>query len=188
MSDIIVNYRKDILGGTLEALRASNLGELVKPGARVSLKPNMVLARPPSEGATTHPEVAEALIIFLREKGVKDIEIIESAWVGDDTKRVYRVCGYDGLSEKYGVRLYDLKDDGIRKVRAGEYEFEVFKKATETDFLINIPVLKAHCQTRMTCCLKNLKGCISDREKRRFHTMGLHRPIAYLNSVIKTRF
>jgi len=37
----------------------------------------------------------------------------------------------------------------------------------------------------MTCALKNLKGCIPDFEKRRFHTMGLHRPIAYLNKIIK---
>ncbi|MDR0223409.1 MAG: DUF362 domain-containing protein [Oscillospiraceae bacterium] len=188
MGGIIVNHSGDVVKGTLEALAASPLGGLVKPGARVSVKPNMVLARPPSEGATTHPEIVEGIIIFLREKGVFDIEIIESAWVGDDTKRVYRVCGFDKLSEKYGARLYDLKDDKIRKVKAGNYTFEICEKALETDFLINVPVLKAHCQTRMTCCLKNLKGCISDREKRNFHAMGLHRPIAYLNAVIKTSF
>jgi hypothetical protein len=37
----------------------------------------------------------------------------------------------------------------------------------------------------MTCCLKNMKGCIPDSEKRRFHTMGLDKPIAALNTVIK---
>ena len=33
-----------------------------------------------------------------------------------------------------------------------------------------------------------MKGCISDREKRNFHTRGLHKPIAYLNKVIKQDF
>ncbi|MCL2697345.1 MAG: DUF362 domain-containing protein [Oscillospiraceae bacterium] len=188
MYDIIINYSKDILGGTLEALRASTLGSLVRHDTKVALKPNMVLAKPPSEGATTHSEVAEAIIIFLREQGVRSIEIIESAWIGDDTKRVYSVCGFDELSAKYGVTLHDLKDDKIRKVRAGEYSFEICEKALDTDFLINVPVLKAHCQTRLTCSLKNLKGCISDREKRNFHAMGLHKPIAYLNKAIKTHF
>jgi uncharacterized protein (DUF362 family) len=188
MSDIIINYNSDILVGTLEALRMSTLGRLVKPSMKVSLKPNMVLAKPPSEGATTHAEVVEGIIIFLREKGVQNIEIIESAWIGDDTKRVYKVCGYDRLSEKYGVKLHDLKDDKIRNVKIANYTFQICEKALDTDFLINVPVLKAHCQTRLTCNLKNLKGCISDREKRNFHTLGLHKPIAYLNKAIKTHF
>jgi len=188
MPDITINYSSDIIGGTLEALRESTLGGLLKPSINVALKPNMVLAKPPSEGATTHAEVVEGVIIFLKEQGVSSIDIIESAWIGDDTKRVYKVCGYEELSKKYGVKLHDLKDDKIRKVQIDEYNFEVCERALNTDFLINIPVLKAHCQTRLTCCLKNLKGCISDKEKRAFHTMGLHRPIAYLNRVIKTHF
>ena len=58
----------------------------------------------------------------------------------------------------------------------------------DADFLINIPVLKGHCQVRMTCALKNLKGCIPDSEKRRYHTQGLHEPIASLNSALKQHF
>jgi len=194
MSSIIVNYTEDFVNGTVEALKASNLSELLEKGAKrakdtcVSIKPNMVCSRKPSEGATTHPEVVEGIIVFLKEHGVNNIEIIESAWIGDDTKRVYRVCGFDELSRKYGVKLHDLKDDRIRKVKYSDYTFEICEKALNTDFLINVPVLKAHCQTTMTCNLKNLKGCISDREKRQFHNMGLHKPIAWLNKAIKTHF
>ena len=188
MSGITINYSEDILRGTIELLQASNLKGLVRPDMKISIKPNMVLAKPPSLGATTHSEVVEGIICVLKDLGASKIEIIESSWLGDDTKRAYKVCGYDSLSKKYNVPLFDLKDDAIRKINAGEYTFEVCAKAAETDFLINVPALKAHCQTNMTCCLKNLKGCISDREKRRFHTVGLHKPIAYLNKAIKTHF
>jgi len=51
--------------------------------------------------------------------------------------------------------------------------------------MINISVLKGHCQTYITCALKNIKGCITDKENRKFHTMGLHTPIAYLNKVLQ---
>ena len=34
----------------------------------------------------------------------------------------------------------------------------------------------------MTCALKNLKGCLPDREKRRFHALGLTKPIAALGA------
>jgi hypothetical protein len=36
--------------------------------------------------------------------------------------------------------------------------------------------------------MKNLKGCIPDREKRRFHSQGLHKPIAEINALIKTGY
>jgi hypothetical protein len=60
--------------------------------------------------------------------------------------------------------------------------------AMSLDFMINLPVLKGHCQTLVTCALKNNKGIIPNREKRRFHTLGLHKPIAHLNTVAKNDF
>ena len=181
---IYINYTKDIIKGTEEILEKANLKDLLKKDMKVSIKPNLVLASPAENGATTHPEVVEGIILYLRKFGIKDIEIIESSWVGDNTKRAFKVCGYEALSKKYQVPLYDLKDDQKVNLKG----MEIFKKAYDTDFLINVPVLKAHCQTNLTCCLKNLKGCISDKEKRKFHTMGLHRPIALLNTVLKPDF
>ena len=46
--------------------------------------------------------------------------------------------------------------------------------------MINVPVMKGHCQTKITCALKNMKGLLPNKEKRHFHAMGLHRPIAHL--------
>ena len=188
MADLIVDYPRDIISGVQDLLNAYGLKSRIHSGMKVSIKPNMVLASPPSSGATTHANVVEGLILYLKDFGIKDIEIIESSWIGDDTKRAYHVCGYDKLGKKYNIPLYDLKDDKIVKINTDEFTFEVFRKSIETDFLINVPVLKAHCQTKMTCCLKNMKGCISDREKRRFHAIGLHRPIAFLNKAVKTHF
>ena len=56
------------------------------------------------------------------------------------------------------------------------------------DFLINVPVMKGHCQTKITCALKNMKGLIPNTEKRHFHSMGLHKPIAHLNTGIHQDF
>ena len=36
--------------------------------------------------------------------------------------------------------------------------------------------------------MKNLKGCIPEKEMRRFHAMGLHKPIATLNALLKTGY
>ncbi|HKL58557.1 MAG TPA: DUF362 domain-containing protein, partial [Sphaerochaeta sp.] len=147
------------------------------------LKPNLVVAVKADSGATTHPEIAVAIIEHLQALGYMNISIVESAWVGDSTKEGFRVNGYDQISDRYGVPLIDVKDDQYVKKTVGKVTMEVSKTILETDFLINLPVLKGHCQTAMTCALKNMKGCISDRSKRLFHTLGLHNPIAALNAV-----
>jgi len=185
---IIINYGNDYVKNTIEVLKASDISAYLKPDMSVSIKPNLVLSRPASEGATTHPEVAEGIIIFLRDYGVKAIEIIESSWIGDKTIRAFKACGYEELSRKYDVPLICLKSDSFTTHKHSGLDISVCDKALNTDFLINVPVLKAHCQTRLTCCMKNLKGCIPDSEKRRFHTLGLHKPIAALNAVIKTGY
>jgi uncharacterized protein (DUF362 family) len=185
---IYVNYGTDIVKNTLEILQASDISTYLDKSMNIAIKPNLVLAAPASDGATTHPEVVEGIIIFLREYGIKNIEIIESSWIGDSTKRAYKVCGFEELSRKYGVPLFDLKDDSCTKKTHGDLSMSLCNRALNTDFLINVPVLKAHCQTRLTCNMKNLKGCIPDIEKRRFHTLGLHKPIAVLNKLMPTDY
>jgi hypothetical protein len=68
------------------------------------------------------------------------------------------------------------------------FAFQLTDVTKEYDFLINIPVLKGHCQTRITCALKNLKGLLPNPEKRRFHEKGLHHPIAHLAASVKQDF
>jgi len=185
---ITVSYGDDVLKTTADALAASDIGAHLDKRFAVAIKPNLVVARPASDGATTHPEVVEAIIRFLREFGVSQIKIIESSGVGNSTNRAFKTCGYEELSRKYGVSLVDITGGPCTKLRHGDYDIEVCDEALRTDFLINVPVLKAHCQTRLTCCMKNLKGCIPDREKRRFHSLGIHRPVAALNMLVKTGY
>jgi len=185
---IIVTYGNDITKNTVDTLAASDISSYLKAEHSVSIKPNLVVPCPASDGATTHPEVVEGIVLFLKEFGVKKIRIIESSWVGDCTKRAFKYCGYEDLSRKYDLPLIDLKDDRSKTYDSGGYKIAVCDEAMNTDFLINVPVLKAHCQTRLTCCMKNLKGCIPDAEKRRFHKLGIHKPVAALNALIKTGY
>ena len=187
-SKIYVAYNSDGFEGARRILEASGASELFKPGMRVALKPNLVLAKPASTGATTSPKVVAGAIEFLKDCGVTDITIMEGAWAGDSTERAWQVCGYRELEKKYGARLLDLKKDRSRIVSVAGMKIEVCVSPLEVDRLINLPVLKGHCQTVMTCALKNLKGCIPDSEKRRFHSIGLHRPIAALNLAIRPDF
>lgn len=183
--DIYVIYGTDYARMTHEILDRMQVLKKLKPDMKIGIKPNLVVAKQAGSGATTSPVIVEAVIRFLHDHGCSNIAIMEGSWVGDDTKRAYRVCGYQQLSSRYGVPLYDLKEDDYVVRRLGDLSLKVCKKPLAVDFLINIPVLKAHCQTLLTCALKNMKGCIPDVEKRRFHQLGLHKPIGYLSALLK---
>ena len=185
MSKIYQIYGQDAHDMTQKLLEASDAARLVPPGGSVALKPNLVIAGTPESGSTTHAGVLSGCISYFRDHGVKDISVIEGSWVGDETMRAMRRAGYDKVCEAYGVPFYDLKKDRTRPVRTAVGQIDVCCRALDADFLIDLPVLKGHCQTAMTCALKNCKGCLPDREKRRFHTEGLMRPIAALASALK---
>jgi uncharacterized protein (DUF362 family) len=151
----------------------------------IIVKPNLVVAKPATEGAVTHPEIVEGIIIFLKENNVSSITVAEGSWLGETTSRAFDRCGYSTLAKKYGIKLFDTKNDKVVKKTIGDLTLGVCETILNADFLINVPVLKGHCQTTMTCCLKNMKGCIPDSEKRRYHNIGLHKPIAALNTILK---
>ena len=170
---------------TMSLMEAAKVAELIPAGASVALKPNLVVAGTPDTGATTHAGVLSGCIEYLQGHGFEVISVIEGSWVGDDTGRAMRRCGYDQVCRKYNVPFYDLKRDKTRQVKTPLRSMEICQRALDAGFLINLPVLKGHCQTVMTCALKNCKGCIPDKEKRRFHTEGLTRPIAALAAALK---
>jgi len=168
-----------------------NLLEAIKPeeeidnNALIGIKPNLVLAKPSSSGATTTPEIVEGLIEYLKSKGRDNIVIMEGSWIGGRTSEAFKVCGYEALSKKYNVPLIDLQKDKHKEYKIDGMKINICDYVMKVDYLINIPVLKGHCQTNITCALKNMKGCIPNFEKRMFHVMGLHKPIAYLGKLIK---
>ena len=151
----------------------------------IGLKPNLVVSKKASSGATTHPNFVAGVIAFLQDKGYLNLQIVEGSWVGDSTERAFKVCGYETLSKKYKVPLVDLQKDESVLCQSSSGEYRICRTVLELDHLINMPVLKGHCQTRITCALKNLKGCIPDSEKRRYHREGLHQPIADLNEILR---
>lgn len=153
--------------------------------AKIGIKPNLVVAKPSTSGATTSPELVEGIIEYFQSRGYMNICILEGSWIGERTSRAFKACGYEDISKKYNVPLIDLQKDSYEECNVDGLKLNICSKMNDIDYLINVPVLKGHCQTNLTCALKNMKGCIPNSEKRRFHTMGLHKPIAYLSKAIK---
>lgn len=187
-NDLIITYGTNVAKMTKQVLEKADLASRIPANAKIGIKPNLVVAKPHDSGATTSPVMIGALIEYLQGNGFKDILVLEGSWVGDNTKRAFDISGIGQVAKEHGVSVFDIKDDTYEKVQAGPIEMEISKTVLGLDFLINMPVLKGHCQTMVTGAMKNLKGCMSDREKRHFHQLGLHKPIAYLNTILHPGF
>ena len=182
-------YGTDFKGMTKKLLEETELASLIgDKKARIGIKPNLVTASPAQFGATTHPEVVAGIVEYLQEKHFENITIVEGSWVGDRTSEAYRYCGYKELCEKYDVPFVDGQKQKWHSVDCAGMKLNIIDAVENIDFLINVPVLKGHCQTRITCALKNMKGLLPNTEKSRFHRMGLHKPIAHLQAGIHQDF
>ncbi len=191
-NEILKTFGTDYKDMTVRLLNEADLIKHIEAkkavDPRIAIKPNLVSPTPAFYGATTHPEVVEGIITYLKDAGYNNIVIMEGSWIGDPTSDAFEYCGYNTLAANYNVELIDMQKEKGVEIEAGEMTLKVCECVKDVDFMINVPVLKGHCQTKITCALKNMKGLIPNSEKRRFHTMGLHDPIAHLNYCIKQDF
>jgi uncharacterized protein (DUF362 family) len=162
---------------------------------RVLIKPNNCFRHRmmPPYGMVTTSKVIDGIMRLLLERGCRDISIGEGAIIGifDEldpyTKRGFKGTGIEKIARKYGAKLVDFNDGPFHELDLGGIKVKVSMASLDTDFLINVPVLKTHFQAKVSLGFKNLKGCLSKESKRRFHISNrLDTLICLLNEAIKS--
>ncbi len=160
---------------------------------RVMLKPNIVDNIRPNTGVITHPKVVEALIQYYQAQG-REVTIAEgSGYFAADEKFALAVktSGYRKLADRYGVELVNLEScerepydfgECCAFDEYGELELPVMLKTHE---YVNVPTMKTHILTLVTLGLKNQKGLLLLKDKKKFHQEGLHRVIKGLYDLVK---
>jgi uncharacterized protein (DUF362 family) len=160
----------------------------IRPQSVVVIKPNLVVSRAQWKGVNTDPAAVEALVEILKRFGVSQITVADGSGMGYTATKAFEICGYSAMAKRYGLRLVDLERDRFVKIPVrldGPFEsLEISQTVLECDFLINMPVMKAHTFTSITCSLKNLKGVMPRSLKTKFHSVDLNRAIAQLNSIV----
>jgi uncharacterized protein (DUF362 family) len=162
---------------------------------RVLIKPNNCFRHRimPPYGMVTTSWIVDGVIQLLLEYGCKDISIGEGAIIGifDElepyTKKGFKGTGIEKIAKKYGIKLIDFNQGDFHELDLEGIKVQVSRAALDTDFLVNIPVLKTHFQTKVSLGFKNLKGCLNKDSKRRFHiSKRLDTLICLLNEAIKS--
>ena len=167
----------------------------IPSGATVLLKPNVVHPSPSGSGNITDARVTQAVARLVLEQRPGRVIIGEGSSVGYDFpgRRDSMTCleasGTAAVARQLGLELVDLNRDEQVAVHVRDAyvmpDFNVARTAWEADVLIDLPVVKTHVRTGITCALKNIKGVLPGDEKKRTHRMGLDRAIVDLNRAMR---
>lgn len=156
--------------------------------AKIFIKPNMNSNMNALTGNTTDLRLVAALVIFLKDKGYKDITIGEGTNSGFYRSGISVITrlSFDSLARFYGVKIADLNYS-----ERAEIEFEdgikasVARECVEADLFINMPKLKTHFENGMSVCLKNLMGCLVGQENKKKVHLNLGKNILNINKALK---
>lgn len=156
----------------------------------VDIKVNLCYYWPASTGCTTDPMVVSGVIDYVREKCGKDvhIRIVEADGTAMRTKYAFLMLGYEKLAKKKDVELFNLSQDDIReekvRVNGREIGYQIPKSILKSDLFINVPKLKIMRETKITCALKNIYGCMAYPKKIIYHPF-LNEAIVGINKILR---
>ncbi len=174
----IAAYEKP-LESVRKAVALSNGMDHLPARAKVFIKPNIVFWTRatdfPKWGVITTSRVIEDMVILLKEQGIDDITIGEGTVMrkpGDKKTpaHAFETLGYRVLKDRYGVKAVSIFDRSFEKIDLGKGVVLNFNSdILNSDFVVNIPVLKTHAMTTVSLGIKNLKGMIDTPSRKKCH-------------------
>jgi uncharacterized protein (DUF362 family) len=143
------------------------LGQFVKSGDSVLIKPNFIAPLPRERAAQTDPEMIVQLAILLKEMGAKPFVADSPAW--GTAFDCVRALGLEEPLRKLDVPVRQLNKPRWLRVQPSGARVGISSVALDCDKIINLPKLKAHRQLGATIAVKNMFGCVSGKAKPFWH-------------------
>ena len=169
---------EEMLDKALEAL--GGIGNFVKKGQKIVIKPNIGWDRKPERAGCTNPQLIGALVKRCLSAGASKVTVFDNTC--DTWKMCYASSGIEAAvkaaggimvpaeEEKYYSKTTSLpKGVNLKTVK-------IHDALHEADAWINVPILKDHSGTKFSCAMKNLMGIVFDPTY--FHSNNLQQCIA----------
>ncbi len=158
--------------------------------ANVFVKPNIVFwtrTTPfPKWGVITTSRVVEDMVILLKERGIDEITIAEGMTTYDPKDRetpayAFEYLGYNVLKKRYGIKTLNVFERPFKRIDLGAGVVLNFNEdILQSDFLVNLPVLKTHAQAIVSLGIKNLKGLIDVHSRKSCHSPHPEKDFNYM--------
>ncbi|GHT15119.1 hypothetical protein AGMMS4956_14400 [Bacteroidia bacterium] len=185
--DLVAVMGGEPKGMLLKALEPlGGIGNFVKKGQVVVLKPNIGWDKTPELAANANPDLVGALVALCLQAGAKEVQVFDHTC--DDWNKCYNNSGIRKAVEAAGGKMLPGNDKSYYKKvdlpQGVKLKTTLIHEAIlNCDVWINIPVLKHHGGAKLSCAMKNLMGIVWDRQY--FHVHDLQQCIADLCSLEK---
>ena len=142
----------------------------------VLLKVNTGFKGPAASGLCTHPEVVRGLIRYFKERNTKKIYVGDSSIVGVDSVEALKSAGIWDVCREEGVECLNLDESGMREQEIPDpirvSRLKMSNQPFEVDRVISVPVIKTHMYAGVTLSIKNMKGCLFQKDTTRLHRIN----------------
>jgi uncharacterized protein (DUF362 family)/Pyruvate/2-oxoacid:ferredoxin oxidoreductase delta subunit len=162
--------KKEVLNGLHQSIDLiGGIGQFLKRGDRVLIKPNLLHGKNPEKAVTTHPSIVRGVVQIVQEAG--GIPFIgDSPSIGSLIKTAEK-AGIKKVAEEMNCPLVEFDKPIYPPEREGKIfkKLEIERTVLEADVVINLPKWKTHGMTLLTLGVKNLFGCIPGPRKALWH-------------------
>ncbi|AKB73613.1 Iron-sulfur cluster-binding protein [Methanosarcina lacustris Z-7289] len=170
---------------------------IIDPGDRVLLKPNILSASPPEAATTTHPSVVTAMCEFVLSAGGKPV-VGDGAGISRPgaTAKALQASGIEEAARKAGAGVVNFETAGFTLVDVPEplqfRKLYIANPVLEADVVISLPKLKTHELTYYTGAVKNFFGALPLKCRKEIHLLEKRElfgeAVADVYSVVKPGF
>ena len=164
----LTTYEPAAVNRALRAVLAplGGMGAFLAPGARVVLKPSLLMPSAPERAICTHPEIIRAVARLACEAGAAVVEATDSPGMGTATRCTRRL----GLAAGDLPAVTDA-GEGVDVAPPGApfHRLRLIARLLDADLVINLPKAKTHGQMVMTGAVKNSFGAVVGMEKAQWH-------------------
>jgi uncharacterized protein (DUF362 family) len=164
--DVMFKKAMSLMGG---------MGQFVKKGQTVVVKPNIGFPRKPEVGATTNPLLIKTIIESCYSAGAKKVYVFDNVVMptSSNSQNCYQISGIEDAAKAAGGIIIPVDDFSYKEVTIPGAKT---LKILNSDVFINVPVLKHHGSTHLSIAMKNLMGIVKNRME--YHLTGLDQCIA----------
>lgn len=164
--DLVAARGADPVASTRAAVdNLGGMGRFVKRGQRVLVKPNICIAAPPEQAATTNPDVVGTLVKMCLEAGAASVLVLDYPFASFDA--AYDASGIAQAVAAAGGSMEKISDYKFREVRLPDGEdlhsIGIYEEVLKADVLIDVPIAKHHGIAQLTIGMKNLMGVVNNR-------------------------
>ena len=176
-SEYELSSLKEAINLSLESI--GGVDKFAKKGAKVLLKPNVMMPKKSSFPVNTHPLFIQAVIEIFKEKGAKIIvgESSAGSQAGITfTKKALKTSGIEDVVNKTGAKLVNFDFDEVIMTKINNpyaKSIPIAKAVLEADLVVSLPKLKTHIYGNIiTGAIKNMYGTVPGQIKAEYHRLA----------------